>query len=439
MLGNCHDLSKKTRGFTLIEVSVVMIIAGLLMVAGMSLFSIYSKGQKRDGTYENMDKFNNALGAFYSAQKRYPCPADPALPESNPLAGVENCIALTAVGSNSGGIWKVAGRDADNNSIPDNVLIGSIPYKTLRLGPEDLNPYDTTVQDDIAICNSAFLAAAPIPPQCGVTLAVKEPRGKIQDTMSAADTLDAWGNRITYAITEKLTKNTAGSFDVSYGAITVQTESGAQLSDPAGSVMWALISHGDDNNGGYNSYGNMVNACGTISVDIENCDNDSDFINGIIAMVPGATYFDDILYYSVSRLSSLWTNASDSGSIPSGSNAALDVTNRNIGNVGVGVAAPSERLEVANKIKANNFMAVQTCDSTGANCFDHGKFGVGHPTGALCPPATPPNISVMTAIVGGNVVCVDVPMAPVVAGQSCTTPGESMVGVNNLGFILCAP
>lgn len=437
------------KGFTLIEFSIVMIISGLVLVAGMDLYKIYLKGQKKSGTYETMDKFNNALSAFYNAQKRYPCPADPTLPESNPSSGLENCILLTPLGSCSGGICKVPGRDTDGIGGPDAVLIGAIPYKTLRIGPEDLNPYDTTagipnpVQDDVAICNKAFFAMTPIPAQCSPPmLAPKEPRGALRDTLSSNDALDAWGNRMTYAVTAKLTKNTAGSFDVSYGAVTLQTESGQQLSNPAGSVMWALVSHGEDGNGAYNAYGKMPVPCGTISADTENCNGDSTFVNGIFANVPGANYFDDITYYSISRLSSLWTNAATNTT--NGSNEALDITNRNIGNVGVGIplgATPSQRLEVANKIRAaGNVMSQNICDSSGSNCFKQGYFG-GAPAAALqrvCPPPAAGTINVVTKISGGNVQCTAVPIPAAFAAQTCP-PGKDMIGVNHLGFIICTP
>lgn len=435
---------KSHKGFTLIEFSIVMIISGLVLVAGMDLYKIYLKGQKKSGTYETMDKFNNAINSFYSAQKRYPCPADPALPESDPNAGLENCIAATPVGFNSGGIWKVAGRDVDFDSINENVLIGAIPYKTLKIGLEDLVPVTLPVQDDIATCNQIFFAGGVTPSYCTPTGApmgsALEPRGNIRNTISSIDTLDAWGNRITYAVSEPLTSTAAGSFDVSYGTISVQTETGAQLTEPAGSAMWVLASHGEDGNGAYNAYGNIVAACGTVSADIENCNNDNVFVNGINVTVPGAGYFDDVIYYSVMRLSSLWTNAIEDAA--TGSKEGKDIINRNIGGVGIGLPLgtfPSEKLEVANKLRASNFMAQQTCNLVGTDCFDHGAFGAGHPTGKVCPPpATPGNVMVVTKIAGGNVQCDEVTIAPTATAQECA-PGKAMLGINSDGFIICEP
>ncbi len=437
---------KSHKGFTLIEFSIVMIISGLVLVAGMDLYKIYLKGQKKSGTYETMDKFNNAILSFYNAQKRYPCPADPALPESNPNAGVENCIASTLVGFNSGGIWKVAGRDANNDSIPDNVLIGSIPYKTLKIGLDDLRPYgadEYVLTDDVATCNNIYFVGGITPSYCTVngtpmTSPIK-PSGKITNVLSMANTLDAWGNRITYAVSERLTSNATLSFDVSYGAITIQTESGAQLTEPAGSAMWTLVSHGADGNGAYNSYGNIPVPCGAVSADVENCDNDDVFVNGIITDIPGAGYFDDIIYYSVLRLSSLWAPAYDNSI--AGSEETRDIANLNIGGVGIGIAGfPSERLEIANKLRAGgNAMALKTCDSTGLKCFDHGAFGSGHPTGAMCPPpVTPGNIQLVTRIADGTVKCTEVMIAPSPVAQECD-PGKAMLGVDSTGIIICQP
>lgn len=423
------------KGFTLVEISVVMMISGLLFVAGVQIYEIYSKGRGKTGTYETMERFNNAMNTFYSFQKRYPCPADPSLSAGDPLAGIENCIPLTPIGGCSGGICKTTGRDADGNGTPDNILLGTIPYKTLTLGRNDLNPYDGIIKDDIALCNAAFIAAAPLPVNCPVGMgAMLKHESSIND-LGSMDSLDAWGNQMSYTVTSRLTSNAVGVFDISYGALTVQTEVGAQLSDPAGSVMWVLVSHGKDGNGAY-TYDGIQKPCGTVSKDIENCNNNNVFINGITSLVSGTNYFDDMTYFSTSRLSSLWTNAQTNA--VAGSDETIDIANRNIGNVGVGIplgAVPSQRLEVANTIKAANVMSTKICNSAGADCFSQGSFG-GSP-GQLCGAPTVPNtIKVMQKIAGGSIGCVDVPMVPAVAAQTCPA-GQAMKGVNNLGVIIC--
>ncbi len=91
---------------------------------------------------------DTAMGRFALQNGRYPCPADPALPEENPNAGVEYCQynAMAAINAaivpgpagapatcNAGGGFcrslGTNGATDDGNSI----LYGSIPYTTLGL------------------------------------------------------------------------------------------------------------------------------------------------------------------------------------------------------------------------------------------------------------------------------------------------------------------
>lgn len=422
--------SRHIKGFTLIEFAIVIAISGIMLSAAMELYSIYLKGKVQSATYETMDKFNGAINAFYSTQKRYPCPSDPALPESSPLAGIENCILATPVGSCSGGICKTEGRDADGNSVPDQILIGAIPYRTLKIARDDLKPYDGVIQDDIAICNKAVIAGSPLALPCSSSLM---PSQASMADINSRDTFDSWGNRLTYAVSSRLTSNATGNFDVSFGAISVRTESGVELTNPPGSVLWIIVSHGDDGVGSYSSYGKKARACAGSSRDIENCDNDDIFINGIRIMVPGSTYFDDLTYYSVSRLSSLWTSAQTNST--AGSDETKDIANLNIGNVGIGVSTPSERLDVAGVIKAQNAISTQICDTAGLNCFNAGTFGAA--SGVYCPAASGPGkIQVMTAIKNGGVVCEEVNIVTAVSPSQCPI-GQSMIGIDIFGNLVC--
>jgi hypothetical protein len=236
-----------------------------------------------------------------------------------------------------------------------------------------------------------------------------------------------------------------GVFDINLGAITVQTEATTpfipkQLTDPAGSAMWVLVSHGQDGNGAFRADG-VRRACGTAAKDIGNCNDDSIFINGVLSLGAGANYFDDMTYYSASRLSSLWTNAQTNAA--AGSDEEKDITNRNIGNVGIGLAPGAlvdERLEIANALRAKSVMSTKVCDSTTVDCFDQGKFG--GPDGRICDPALDPNpdpskyLMVATRIEHNQVRCDKLEMKKNGAAQACD-PGEAVQGIDSLGKIIC--
>lgn len=429
-------LTRNNGGFTLVEFAIVIAIFGILLSSSIQLYSIYIKGRFQSSTYESMDKFNTAINAFYSTQKRYPCPAFPTLPEANPLAGVEQCAAAaaTAIGSCTNGLCKTTGRDADGNGTADQILIGSIPYKTLKLARDDFTPLDGTIQDDVARCNRAVIAGGAIPTACG-TASMQKSQAATTD-INSRDSVDARGNRMTYAVSSRLTSNAAGNFDVSFGAISVQTETGVELTDPPGSVLWIVVSHGDDGVGSYTSGGKLTRACAGASKDVENCDNDDLFVNGIRIMVQGANYFDDLTYYSVTRLSSLWTSAQTNST--AGSNEDTDIANLNIGNVGIGVASPTERLDVAGAIRAKNFMSTQICGSGGTDCFNPATFG--STAGTVCGAGSAANkVKVVTGIRNGNIVCdEELTLASSVTPDVCPVNKE-MIGVTTTGTIICEP
>jgi prepilin-type N-terminal cleavage/methylation domain-containing protein len=473
-----NNFKNSHRGFSLLEMSIVMGISGFLMVTGMQMYKIYIKGLKKVETYETMNKIDNAIGTFYAGQKRYPCPADPALPISDPNAGVENCnlgAPVVAMGAcnTGGGFCNVGGRDADKDTFPDSVLIGAIPYKTMKLARDDLNPYDTATdgtsltRDDKKACNEAYTAAfnaaggGTAGETAGAAAATAlttltglartlcpgfmkktlEHESSILD-VGAESSLDAWGNQLTYAVTTRLTSNAMGVFDITLGAITVQTEAlvPKQLTEPKGSAMWALVSHGQDGNGAFRADG-VRRACGTVSKDIANCNDDSIFINGVLSMGSDPNdYFDDMTYYSASRLSSLWTNAQDDAG-GDGSDSEKDIINRNTGNVGIGLAqgaSVDERLELANALRAQSVMSTRVCDSTTAKCFHQENFG--GPTGVKCPDLIPPDslkyIMVVTSVENDGVHCEKLELKKFGAKQECAA-GEAVRGIDSLGKIIC--
>lgn len=154
----------------------------------------------------------------------------------------------------------------------------------------------------------------------------------------------------------------------------------------------------------------------------------------------GTDYFDDMTYYGASRLSSLWTNAQTNA--VAGSDEKKDITNRNTGNVGIGIAAGvplSAKLEIANKLRAKSVMSGKVCDSTVEKCFEQGIFG-GSPVApaktAKCPPPSAGFVSVIRRIELSTVKCDEVEMKKAGEVQDCK-PNEAMQGIDNLGKIIC--
>lgn len=107
---------------------------------------------------------------------------------------------------------------------------------------------------------------------------------------------DAWGNKITYAVTQTLTNS--GTYMASNGTIRIQTPAGLISTEAA----FVLVSHGVDAKGAFRN--NIAGttplvACGTAAggTDFENCNNNNTFFSGQLNRTPGANYYDDHLVW----------------------------------------------------------------------------------------------------------------------------------------------
>src|SRR5688572_30772803 len=108
----------KLRGFTLIEIVVVLLVVAILIAMASALTRGVIAGQKRTLTVTRMQTVDAALVQFVTQQKRLPCPANGALPSGHANAGTEGI--RTAAGCN-----------------PTTQQDGVIPWRALGLGEVD--------------------------------------------------------------------------------------------------------------------------------------------------------------------------------------------------------------------------------------------------------------------------------------------------------------
>jgi prepilin-type N-terminal cleavage/methylation domain-containing protein len=105
------------RGFTLIEIAIVLVILTLLLVIVAPLAIGQAEISRRATTRARMDNIDKSLVLFVQRNQRLPCPADGSLDNTNAANGVEN-------------------RDATGNCI-GNQQTGIVPFRSLGLGEED--------------------------------------------------------------------------------------------------------------------------------------------------------------------------------------------------------------------------------------------------------------------------------------------------------------
>jgi Tfp pilus assembly protein PilE len=335
---NRHNDKKYTSGFSLIELSIFFIISGILFGLGINVYDHYRSQKMTIETQNKIETIARAFSRYYTNYGRYPCPARSNVATTSPDFGVSfaptSCDSAAAV---PGGI-AVSSRsvDHDNNPVTPNVtlriLVGSVPFVDLRDGLNDA-PLGFSEYD------------SPFP-------------------ISANDTIDAYGSRLTYAITDL---QGSANFLEGGGAIIIRDEFGNILSDNAD---YLILSHGQDRKGAVTIDGGAApTACTGTATDVENCDGDFNFVDSI-RYETAANYFDDQLIYRDWMAFFLW----DTQEV-----APEHIYNLNAGNVGVGLTWPKQRLHVSagNAMTPDDLLTQEICDHAltedeniaGTDCF----------------------------------------------------------------------
>ncbi len=397
----------RARGFTIIELSVVLVIAGLVVAGAAELYRVYAQGQKLEVTQDHLKTIDSSISSYFAARGQYPCPADPALPIDDANAGIEQRDAVSGQCVVSGGAVEVNGaRDANGDGTIDRILIGAVPYKTLKIAQ------DTDTAGNFIGSNAAISGA------------------------SGQDALDGWQNRIVYAVTKSLTRQ--ATYSQVYGAISVRTEGGTQLTNPDDSAHMVLVAPGANGVGAYRPDGTIGTACGAGTADDVNCDNNAIFVAGLINEVPGATYFDDSVYFRSMTSTSLWDIVPDPTIIPPA------IYNTNPRNVGIGLASgvtPIDKLTIAGgAMKAFGTESNKLCNSASAGgstlgkCFDVSLLA---DTGTYCSQPGGNQIRLMTGLKNNAVTCSPTLTLPSTISPTTCPAGKYMVGFNLFGQIIC--
>jgi prepilin-type N-terminal cleavage/methylation domain-containing protein len=223
-------------GFSLIELTVVMVIGGILLSALSSALLIYVKNAELKKTRTRLAAIDEGIQQYLSLNGRLPC----AAPLNAPVDSAEYGREVTALcgDGDKDGTFRATGTDSRM------VRIGAVPVRTINL------------PDDYAI--------------------------------------DSWGNRFTYAVTELLAS--PDLFDRELGAISVVDSNDHSVITPAGSAHYVVVSHGPDRLGGYTVAGVEGASCPSGTLDAHNCEYAARFRRTqITSRASGASHFDDLI------------------------------------------------------------------------------------------------------------------------------------------------
>ena len=238
MAATMNNSLTHSRGFSLIEMAIVLLIMGLLLGGGLALLGPQIESQKIKDTQRILEDAKEALIGFAMANGRLPCPAPAGAASGAALAGLEPTPVIAAGCTN---------------------LAGVLPWATL--GVNETDGWGNRFTYRVAKQFTPTIPLASFPP--GVCTAVPLP-------LKAAFALCSRGDMTVFS-----------------------TGGGATL---ANTVPVIVISHGKNGNGAYNTQGNQL----PVNADADELDNQltgtgTTTANAIfISKTPTAT-FDDIV------------------------------------------------------------------------------------------------------------------------------------------------
>ena len=96
-----NALPRRARGFSLLEMAIVLVIVGLLLGGLLGSVGALQQRQRLAQTQAQLDEVRDALIAFAVVNGRLPCPAEPAVPNTTVGAGLER---VPTAGGCTGGV-----------------------------------------------------------------------------------------------------------------------------------------------------------------------------------------------------------------------------------------------------------------------------------------------------------------------------------------------
>lgn len=375
----------KNRGFSLIELSIALVVFGLIMGGALSRYESYMKQKDYLTTLGRSGTIRVAMERFVTGNGRFPCPAGPALSYSDPNAGVENCSVTPG-----SGIRILTGFADTNNpsdpleTVPQPVLQGAIPYVTIGI--------------------------------------------------SYQDAFDGWGGALAYAVSKPQTDMT--TMAVNRGGINLKVydaTSGSEISSLKNSLPANLdiviFSYGKNGAGAYGIEGKPIEPCLVGAVESPNCSGTTAFFKNYDKHRSYgsnlATYYDDVfLLTDVTPKIDKWAQ----GNMMNMYNPSSTVN----GKIGIGTTQPLSKIHVDGNIRVSGPVKVwKFCDPGGANCFPADIIGG---TGVNC------GSGVMTGIRSAASSCFrSVNLAASGVNPGTCPNGKFMTGVEaTTGNIQCA-
>lgn len=315
----CNMNPTRKHGFSLVQVSILLLVASIIMVSVLPGGKSASDAEKTRITKERMAKIEDATRAFMAKYLRRPCPADGAADPSVDTYGIE----ATTKGACEGGKISanftaydpMGGSTYTGTTTSGSKVITSVdgtpldiyPRSTIPVGimvsgngiPEGTYVVSSDSDTQITLSKAATASAS------GVALTFyRTVIGTVPTrTLGLPDEymLDGWGRRIMYFVNASAT-HTDSCRDLQRNGFTgnlevANDESTGYIRDR---VMWALVSYGPDGHGAFPANGSTIagryDAKATNANTLHNALVDSSFTNQF-NQAPNNYYIGQTLIY----------------------------------------------------------------------------------------------------------------------------------------------
>lgn len=277
---------KKQNGFSLVELSVVLSVIGVVMGGALTLATKKTEAEKLKDTENKIAIIEEAMNVYLTENQRLPCPAQGALAFSNSNFGKAGAASESAnTGSCASADFSSAG-----------VFAGVVPVKTLNL------------PDSVMI--------------------------------------DGWGRRISYVIDARfansITTNSDCDGDSAAGAdhlvcFKYRTNGSIIIKDASGNprtstAVYALISHGKNGKGAWNYAGSATRVVASVDTDEQdNAGNDlgGSFNSAFVQKEETGTFDDVVSYRNKWQIMDEASTITDSDLCLVAKNGATSCTNAN--------------------------------------------------------------------------------------------------------------
>jgi prepilin-type N-terminal cleavage/methylation domain-containing protein len=388
-----ENVTIQSKGFTLLELSLVITIIGLIAIPLLQYYKIFLINEQMIKTKDNIAEAATAIQIF---GLRYPCPSDRSLSPTDANYGMEQCTGMPDCdGSGTQGICIANGnRDIDSSS-----TIGDIPEEQIIIG---------------GIPSKNFA-------------------GEAIEKMKASYMIDGWGSKMTYAVGVSLSDPSKSNKnnDFNMGVIGAISEHNLPTAGVSNDAQFVIVSHGKDGAGSFTLEGTSKPCSAAPVKQAENCNDDGTFMQALGAYEgAGNLYYDDASYFYTQSAGELWYVLTDSGK-----NQSPHINNINTQNIGINTATPSEKLHVNGTIKADTIRTDAICNNDGSQCLNPAVGNIPYSGGgSLCPTG-----QIVSSIENGTTNCAFPDFSnQLTVNRTATCPaGHYITTIKSNGHIIC--